>query len=101
MSPPLTSKQRAYLRGLGHKLNPLTHVGKEGVTEALVDSIRQAFSKRELIKIRTRESAPEGPRESAEAITAAIEDACVVQAVGYTALIYRPHPDSPEIKLPV
>ena len=100
MSIPLTSKQRAHVRGLGHKLKPLTHVGKEGVTDALVDAIRQALSKRELVKIRVRESAPDGPRESAEAIATAIENASVVQAVGYTALIFRPHPENPEIKLP-
>lgn len=100
MSTPLTSKQRAHLRGLGHKLKPLTHVGKEGVTKALIDSIQQSFSNRELIKIRVRESAPNGPRESAEAIAQPIENAAIVQAVGYIVLIYRPHPETPEIKLP-
>ena len=100
MPTTLTPKQRAHLRGLGHKLKPLTHVGKEGVTQALTDSIQQAFSTRELIKIRVRESAPDGPRESADTIAKAIENAVVVQAVGYTVLMYRPHPETSEIKLP-
>ena len=100
MPQPLTSKQRAYLRGLGHKLKPLAHVGREGVTKTLLDSIRQVLSTHELIKVRVRDSAPEGPRGGAEAIAAAIDGAVVVQAVGYTALVYRPHPDNPEIRLP-
>ncbi len=101
MSASLTSKQRAYLRGLGHTLKSLVHVGKDGVTEALIDSIRQVLSTHELIKVRVRDSAPESPRESAEAVANAIENSVVIQAVGYTALIYRPHPDKPDIKLPV
>ena len=78
----------------------MVHVGKEGVTDSLVDSARQALSTRELIKIRVLETAPHSPRETAEHIVAEIEDAVVVQTVGYTAVIFRRHPDKPVIELP-
>lgn len=100
MSTPLSSKQRAHLRGLGHSLKPIVHVGKEGVTESVLTSVRQAFSTHELLKMRVLENAPDGPRETAHLIADAIENTSVVQTVGYTAVIYRPDPDSPTIELP-
>ena len=50
----ITSKQRAYLRGLSNTIQPTTHVGKEGITESVIDSIEETLSTRELIKIKTQ-----------------------------------------------
>ena len=96
----LTSKQRAHLRGLAHPLKPLFHIGKEGVTIPTVRAIRDAFNNRELIKLRVLDSAPDGVRGVAEALTAELEDTSVIQVVGHTLTLYRPHPDKPEIRLP-
>ncbi len=96
----LTTKQRAHLRGLGHALKPLIHVGKEGVTAEATRTLEQALSTRELIKVRVLETAPEPPRESAQALVAGVVGVHVVQVVGRTALVYRPNPDRPEIRLP-
>ena len=50
----LTSKQRAQLRGLANSLTPIVHIGKEGITEAVVKqtSIARATTRRK----RTRSS---------------------------------------------
>jgi len=97
---PLSSKQRAHLRGLAHPLKPLVHVGKEGVTVPTLRAVRDALNTRELLKVRVLESAPASAREVAAALAAEIEDAAVVQVVGRTVTLYRPHPDAPEIRLP-
>ncbi len=97
---PLTSKQRAHLRGLAHALKPLLHVGKEGVSDDAVAAATQAFQTRELFKIRVLEAAPEEARDSAHALAARIPNAHVVQVVGRNAVLYRPHPTAPEIRLP-
>jgi RNA-binding protein len=97
---PLTSKQRAHLRGLAHALKPLFHVGKEGVTVPAIRAVRDAFNTRELLKVKVLEGAPEPARAVAQALAAEIEDAAVVQVVGRTVTLYRPHPDEPEIRLP-
>ena len=97
---PLTSKQRAHLRGLAHSLKPLLHVGKEGVTVPTIRAARDAFNTRELVKVRVLDAAPEPARAVAQALAAEIEDAVVVQVVGRTAILYRPHPDAPVIRLP-
>ena len=96
----LSSKQRAHLRKLAHPLKPLLHVGKEGASVASVRALRQAFNTREIAKVRVLDGAPGGPREEAEALAAEIENAVVVSVAGRNAVIYRPHPDDPQIRLP-
>lgn len=96
----LTSRQRAHLRSLAHPLKPLFQIGKEGVTENSARTIGESFNTRELIKIKVHDSAPQEARESGEALVALIPDAHLVQVIGKTLVVYRPHPDNPEIRLP-
>lgn len=96
----LTSKQRAHLRSLAHHLKPVLHVGKEGVTDAAVTAVVEALSNRELLKVKVQREAPVKAAEAAETLAAAIEGAHVVQVIGRTVVLYRRHPDTPEIVLP-
>ncbi|MCI5147369.1 MAG: YhbY family RNA-binding protein, partial [Candidatus Electrothrix sp. AR3] len=48
----LKGKQKKILRGLGHHLNPVVHIGREGISENLAETARDAFRNRELIKIK-------------------------------------------------
>lgn len=100
MTERLTARQRAHLRSLAHGQDPLIHVGKEGITEAVVEAIAEAFNTRELVTIRILDAAPEDERETAEAIAEALDDTQVVRTIGHTALLYRPDPEEPEIDLP-
>ena len=98
--PALTSKQRAYLRGLAHDLKPILHIGKEGLTEASIQTLREALTTRELAKVRVLEAAPDSSRETASTLASQIMDTQVVQVMGRTAVLYRPDPDTPTIRLP-
>ena len=89
----VTSKERARLRSLAHELRPTAHVGKDGVTPAVVDGLRQALRTRELVKIRVLEAAPASAAETAHALAAAVDGASVVQTMGRNAVLYRPAPD--------
>ena len=95
----LTSKQRAYLRSLANPLKPIVQIGTEGVTDALLKTIEEAFNTRELLKVKVQEGAPEETRATADAIVAALDDVHVPQTIGRTIVLYRPHPDDPEIDL--
>ena len=95
----LTSKQRARLRSLAHPLKPIIQVGSEGVTEALLKTVLEAFNTRELLKVKVQDAAPHGPRETADAIVAALDGVHVPQTIGRTIVLYRPHPDDPAIDL--
>jgi len=96
----LTSKQRAHLRRLAHKLKPVVHVGAGGVTPAVLQAVEEAFNTRELIKVKALESAPDRIRALADEVVANLEDVHPVQTIGRTAVLYRPHPDDPDITLP-
>lgn len=97
---PLTSKQRAHLRSLAHALKPVVYVGAEGVTQPLLDSVLEAFNTRELLKLKVQEGAPLPARAVADEITDALEGVHVAQTIGRTVVLYRRHPDRPEIRLP-
>ena len=97
---PLTSKQRAHLRKLAHHIKPVVHVGAQGMTPSLLDSILDALNTRELLKVKLQESAPMKVREAADTIVASLEDVRSVQTIGRTVVLYRPHPEAPEIRLP-
>ena len=52
----MTSKQRAYLKGLAMKLDTIFQIGKSGVTEEICNQLLNALNARELIKIKILET---------------------------------------------
>jgi RNA-binding protein len=96
----LTAKQRAHLRSLAHRLKPILHVGKEGVTDTVLESVSTGFNTRELMKVKVLEAAPESARDIGETIASEFSDIAVVQVIGRTLVLYRRHPEKPEITLP-
>ncbi len=95
----LTSKQARHLRALGHHLDPVVHLGKAGVTEALQKAIDAALVDHELVKVKLNPEATEDRHEAAEALAKALK-ADVAQVLGRTFLLYRQHPQKPTIKFP-
>ena len=53
----MTSKQRAYLRGLANSIDAIFQVGKSGITENQIQQLKDALVARELIKISVLEIA--------------------------------------------
>lgn len=96
----LTTKQRAHLRGLAHALKPILHLGKEGVTDSAARVVGDAFNTRELLKIKVLDTAPESAKDTGAELATKIPDAHLVQVIGRTLVLYRPHPEKPEIRLP-
>ena len=95
----LTSRQRAHLRRLAHGLKPIVHVGHEGLAAARA-SIEEAFNTRELLKVKVLENAPTDAKETAREIESALDGVHVAQTIGRTIVLFRVHPDEPEIRLP-
>ena len=48
----LTGKQRAYLKQEAHDFKPIINIGKNSVSDKLIDAIDEALEARELIKIK-------------------------------------------------
>ena len=62
----LTSKQRAKLRGMANTIPALYQVGKDGITENIVEQFQNALEARELIKVHVLENAMTDTRAVAE-----------------------------------
>ena len=95
----LTSKQRAYLRGMANGLEPIVHAGKGGVSDAMLKQADDALEARELIKGKVLETAPATAREVAEEIAAGV-NAQVVQVIGRTFVLFRQKEKDSQITLP-
>lgn len=93
----LTSKQRAYLRGIASSYETIFQVGKGGITEAMCRDISEALRKRELIKLRVLENSGYTAREAGEAIAEAT-GSDVVQVIGSKFVLFKRNPKDPVIE---
>ena len=98
MSRKLTGKQVRYLRGLGHKLRPAVMVGKDEITDTLVQSAHEALAIHELIKVKLQEGCIMDRKDVAKELSKNTESE-VAQILGKTILLYRKG-EKPAIKLP-
>ena len=96
----LKPRQRAILRSIAQAVKPILQIGKDGVTDAVADSVTAALNRRELLKIRILETAPAAAQQLGEELVARVDGAHLVQVIGRTLVIYRRHPEKPEISLP-
>lgn len=87
----LTGKQKKFLKGLGHHLDPLISIGKEGLTENVLKATQQELLARELIKVKIANSSNINKNEAAELVPEATEST-LVQLIGKTLLIYKENP---------
>lgn len=94
----ITSKQRAYLRGLANNINAIFQIGKNDIGEAFVKQIDEALEARELIKISVLENSLLTAREAAD-ILAAKTGADVVSVIGSKVVLYRESVNKKTIEL--
>ena len=93
----LTNREKKTLRSMGHHLEPVVYVGKEGISAALCKSLQAALKAHELVKIKLGQNCPLDRNQAAQEL-AASSDAAIVQVIGRMVLLYRPNPDLPEAK---
>ena len=95
----LTSKQRAYLRGLANPIETILMVGKGEITENIITQAADALKARELIKGKVLENSAYSSREAADIIAEKCK-AEVVQIIGSKFVLYKKNEDKPVIVLP-
>lgn len=95
----LTSKQRAYLRGLANTLEPIFLIGKGGLNDNMIADIDAALEARELIKVKILNNSMAEPREASNEIAERI-GAEVVQVIGGKFILYRQSVENPTLVLP-
>ena len=94
----ITSKQRAYLRGLANNMPAIMQIGKGGIGENLIKTVSDALEARELIKLTVLENSMESPKEIANEL-AGMVDADVVGVVGRKIILYRESVNNKRIEL--
>jgi RNA-binding protein len=82
----LTGKQKAKLKGMAHSLKPVIQVGKAGVEEPQINSIKRALHEHELIKIKFLDY-KDHKKEISENIAVAT-GAEIVDIIGNTLILY-------------
>lgn len=93
----LQSFQRKWLRGRAHSLKPVVLVGDGGITDGVIAAVRQALLEHELIKVKLRK--PKDKKAMAN-VLAERTGAALCGLVGHVAILYQPHPEEPQLKLP-
>jgi RNA-binding protein len=88
--PALTNPEIRKLKATAQHLEPVVHVGRSGLTDAVVQSVEQALRAQELIKIRFDHDRDE--RDVLAGKIAEATGATLIMQVGKVAVYYRPKP---------
>ena len=85
----LTVKQRVKLRSLAMNLRPIYQVGKDGITNNLVEGLNLALEAHELIKITVLKTVSAPLKEIAYDLTSATKSE-LIQVIGRQVILYKP-----------
>lgn len=88
----LSSKARAALRAHAHHLEVTVHVGHQGLTDAVRQTLDDALRTHELVKIQFSKNADARAKDVANELASQL-DADVVQTIGRTATLFRLNPE--------
>ena len=84
----MTTKQRAALRSMGAVMEPVLHIGKEGITPTVIKQCWDALEARELIKVQVQDGSGLDSHEAADMLAERL-GAEVVQVIGHKFTLYR------------
>ena len=96
----MTSKQRAYLKGLAMNIEPVFQIGKSGLTPEVTEAVSETFYTRELVKLAVLKNCLEDPREMAPVLAERTKSQ-VVQVIGNKIVLYKESKDHKKINLPL
>lgn len=88
MTDTITSKQRSRLKAIAANLQPVTQIGKGGITDNLLKTLSDALEAHEIIKVNILQNAEEDAFNLAENV-AELLDAIPVAVIGRKAIFYR------------
>ena len=83
-----TSKERSNLRSMAQTIQPVTQIGKGGISENLITSLSEALEARELIKVSVLNNNDDDPKAIAIELEGLL-GAQVVAVTGKKIVLYR------------
>lgn len=84
----MTGQERAALRKQANTLAAITQIGKDGISDNLIQTVEKAMDKRGIIKLSVLETADVCAKEAAE-IIARRTGADIIQCIGRKLVLYR------------
>ena len=94
----LKSSQRAKLRSMASHLEPILHIGKDGLAQNTAIQADQALEARELIKATVQKNSDEDVRDVAHQLAEWV-GADVVQVIGRKFVLYRESKENKRIEI--
>ncbi|MBN2285079.1 MAG: ribosome assembly RNA-binding protein YhbY [Tissierellales bacterium] len=94
----LNGKQRRVLKAMAQNIDPIVNIGKNGITENLIQQADEALEAREIVKFHILNNC-ELDSKAAAIELAEILGADYVSSIGRKFVLYRPS-DNELIKLP-
>jgi RNA-binding protein len=88
----LSSKERAELRAEAHHLTPAVHVGHQGLTDSVLQTLDDALRTRELVKVALAKTTDVSAKDAAHELAEKL-GADVVQTIGRTCTLFRENPE--------
>jgi RNA-binding protein len=84
----LNNKQKAQLKKQAHTLNPIVQIGKKGLTQEQITTIRNDLKHHQLIKIRFNDHKLQ-KKEISQKIAEETEST-IIDIIGNTLILYKP-----------
>ena len=92
----ITTKERAVLKGVAVNLSPIMQIGKDGLTDNVLNQIDELLYNREIIKINILKNCDYNSKEAIQLICEKLN--CEpVQAIGNKVVVYK-YSNKKEIK---
>ena len=95
----MTTKDRAYLKGLAMTIDPVLSLGKSSLTPEFVSAASEALAARELIKINVLKNCADDINELAHTLAERSRSE-VVQVIGRKIVLYKRNQENPKIIFP-
>lgn len=92
MSETLTNPQIRKLKALAQRMEATLKVGKNGLSDAFIQSVNEALTRRELVKIKFAEFKED--KKELSPLLAEKTASHLVMRVGNVVVLYRQNPDS-------
>jgi RNA-binding protein len=84
----MDKKRKALLKGTAQHLDATVHVGKDGVTDSVVDEVVRQLKQKRLVKVKLLPAMEEDRHEAAEKL-ASKASAVLIEVRGRTAVLAR------------
>lgn len=85
----LTSKERNFLRKKAHNIDPVVRIGKSGLTDKVLESIKLAIDKQELVKVKILSNSLEEVNKELETEIEKYSKATTVSNIGHTMIFFK------------